>query len=224
MYRETIARNPACFMAHNNLGTAVLRQGRTEEAIAQLNTVLRLQPNYEVVYYNLGLALLRLGREDEALGQFQNAVDLKPDYGAAHNNLANLFRRKGQPAAAIEHYRLAARFRPKNADIASNLAWLLDTCPDASLRNSKEALQQAQRAERLSAGVEPVHLATLAAAYAETGHFPEAMFNAQRALQMASAQGKTALAEALQRQIALYAEGKPFRDIPRNNPLPTQEG
>jgi protein O-mannosyl-transferase len=210
LFRTTIARNPGSFMAHNNLGTALWRKGRTEEAMAQFQTVLRLQPDYEVGYYNLGLALLRTGQVDEAQAQFQRAVELKPDYAAAHNNLANLFQRKGQPGAAIEHYRLAARFRPKNADIASNLAWLLATCSDASLRNGQEAIEMAQKAEHLSGGREPVYIATLAAAYAETGKFSEAVLTAQRALQLASLQYNSALALALSKQIALYQADTPL--------------
>ncbi len=222
LWRDTLAKHPACWMAHNNLGTELLRQRRTDEALAEFKTALRLKPNYEVACYNLGLALLRKGRLDEAQAQFQQAVDLKPDYAGAHNNLANIFLRQGKPREALAHYQLAARFRPKNADIANNLAWLLATCPDASLRNGPQAIELAQKAERLSSGQEPVYIATLAAAYAEAGQFSDAVFTAHRALQLASVQRNTALAQALSRQIALYQAGTPFRDTTTTDALQPQ--
>ena len=217
LYRATIAHNPTSFMAHNNLGTALLRRGQTDEALAQFQQVLELQPDYEVGYYNRGHALLRKGRLDDALVQFQKAVALKPDYAGAHNNLANIYLSKGQPRDAITHYELALRFRPKNADIANNLAWLLATCPDATLRNGPRAIELAQQAERLSGGRDPVYIATLAAAYAETEQFFESLETAQRALQVACLQHNTALAAALSRQIGLYQAGTPLRDRSRTN-------
>lgn len=101
LWRDTLAKSPTCWLAHNNLGTALLRKGQTDEALAHFQQVLQLQPDYEVAYYNLGHALLRKGREDEALVQFQKAVELKPDYAGAHNNLANILLRKGRTRDAI---------------------------------------------------------------------------------------------------------------------------
>jgi protein O-mannosyl-transferase len=223
LYRTTIAQNPTSFMARNNLGTAMLRRGQTDEAMTQFQEVLRLQPDYEVAYYNLGLALVRKGRQDEALAQFEKAVALKPDYASAHNNLANLFLRQGQPREAIAHYERAARFRPRNADIANNLAWLLATCPDVSLRDGQQAIEFAQKAERLSGGREPVFIATLAAAYAETGRFSEAVLTGERALQLSSIQHNAALTTVLSRQLALYQAGLPFRDTARTNSPPSHD-
>ena len=53
--------------------------------------------------------------------------------------------------------------------------------------------------------------ATLAAAYAEAGRFPNAVTTAERALQLATDQGNTALAEAIRAQITLYQSGFPYR-------------
>ena len=60
-------------------------------------------------------------------------------------------------------------------------------------------------------------MATLAAAYAETGQFSEAVLTAYRALQFASRQHNTVLAQALNRQIALYQASTPFRDTSKTN-------
>ncbi len=55
----------------------------------------------------------------------------------------------------------------------------------------------------------PVFKATLAAAYAEAGRFPEAVATAQRALQLA--QDHPEFANEVRAQIALYETGQPYR-------------
>ena len=47
-YRTTIDRNPACWMAHNNLGPLLVARGRVDEAIAQYRKALEIKPDYEM--------------------------------------------------------------------------------------------------------------------------------------------------------------------------------
>ena len=91
-----------------------------------------------------------------------------------------------------------------------NLAWVLATCPQASLRNGNKAVELAQRANQFMGDGNPVVLGTLAAAYAEAGRFPEAEETARRALQVAETQSNPALADALRSQLKLYQAGLPF--------------
>ena len=67
-------------------------------------------------------------------------------------------------------------------------------------------------AARLSDHDDPDVFSTVAAAYAETGNFREAIRTAQRALQLATERSNTALAGALRNQIERYQAGRPFRD------------
>jgi hypothetical protein len=75
--------------------------------------------------------------------------------------------------------------------------------------------------DRLVGGNNPTILGTLAAAYAETGRFPEAIATAQRALQVATAQSNVALVNALLGQIGLYQAGRPLRDTSQTAAPPT---
>ena len=93
----------------------------------------------------------------------------------------------------------------------NNTAWLLATDQNASVRNGAEAVELAGRAVRLSNGREPAILGTLAAAYAETGRFPEAVQTARKALELAVQQNNRPLTDVLPARIALYEAGKPFR-------------
>ena len=72
--------------------------------------------------------------------------------------------------------------------------------------------------QEMSAGKNPLFIGTLAAAYAETGRFAEAVAAAQRALQLATAQNNPALTNALRVQITTYQASYAFRDTryPRN--------
>jgi tetratricopeptide (TPR) repeat protein len=94
----------------------------------------------------------------------------------------------------------------------NNLAWVFATSPDASVRDASQAVRLAEQALRVSGGRIPIVLRTLAAAYAESGRFAEAVDTAQRGLELAEAQGNSGLAAELRGTIALYQAGTPLRD------------
>lgn len=219
LWRATLAQNPDSFMAHNNLGAALLRRGDSSAAIRQFEEVLRLQPDYEVAYYNLGNAALYGGHLDEAISQYRKAVELNWTYPDAHTNLGNVLLQQGQTRDALEHYDVAWKLKPKSASVAGNLAWILATSPDSSLRNGAEAVKIAEQAVRLSYGRDPALIGTLAAAYAEAGRFSEAINTADRALGLARSQRNQHLVQALSLQQSLYRADTPFRDSVRTGPV-----
>jgi Flp pilus assembly protein TadD len=91
-------------------------------------------------------------------------------------------------------------------------AWLLATNRDASLRNGPEAVALAERAARLTGGQDASILDGLAAAYAESGRFADAVEAGHRALGLASRQGKPDLSSDIQARVALYERNAPYRD------------
>jgi Flp pilus assembly protein TadD len=157
---------------------------------------------------------------DEAAVHFQKAVEIQPDFAEAHINLGSALLQKGQVREALAHCRAALKIQPDNPDTLSNLAWVLATWPDASVRNGTEAIELAQRANQLSGSKDSMTLRALAAAYAEGGRFAESVTAARRALQLADAQSNAALADALRSEIKLYQTGSPFRDtVPVPQPV-----
>jgi protein O-mannosyl-transferase len=212
--RRALEIDPNYATAHNNLGNTLLQMGRLQEAIDQYKKAFEIAPYYFQAYNNLGAALLQVGRLNESLANLKKALEIDPEYPEAHNNLANTLLRMGRVDEALAHYNKALEKSPQSVNTLNNFAWLLATSPEARLRNGPRAAELAERADRLTAGNNPVVIATLAAAYAEVGRFPEAVKTAQRALDLAIASGNHALADAINAQIELYQSGSPSREKP----------
>ena len=72
LYRTTIARNPACWMAQVNLGNILYQANRIPEAMDLFKQALRIKPAF--AYYGVGNALLLKGRTSEAVDQYKQAL------------------------------------------------------------------------------------------------------------------------------------------------------
>ena len=132
-----------------------------------------------MAHNSLGNILASRGKFDEALMHYQTALQVRPDFATAYTSIGNVLAARGQFREALDHYQKALKVQPQDPSAPYSLAWLRATCPDASIRNSEEAIELAQRASRLSGGQQPQTFDALAAAYAEAGWFPEALATAQ---------------------------------------------
>src|SRR5262249_31273129 len=108
-------------------------------------------------------------------------------------------------------YEQALKISPKSISALTNLAWVLATCPDGSLRNGSRAVEIATQADELLGGTNPLVQRTLAAAYAENGEFAKAIRTARSAMQLARMHGEESLTTDLDQQIAIYKLGIPYR-------------
>ncbi|HTL55039.1 MAG TPA: tetratricopeptide repeat protein [Candidatus Limnocylindrales bacterium] len=175
-------------------------------------TTLVLNPNADLAHNNLGLLLFRAGETEEAITHFERAVEIRPTSAHAHNNLANAYRMTARAREAAEHYEASLKIEPGNVSTRNNLAFLLATSADASVRNGPRAVELAEQARQVTAGKNPIVLATLAAAYAETDRFGDAIKTVEFALQLAAAQTNSPFMQALQAQLELYLKGVPCRE------------
>jgi Flp pilus assembly protein TadD len=121
LWAYTVQHNPHAG-AYNNLGDALMREGRLSEAIEQFEQALKIKPDYAEAHNNLGIALGRTGRMSEAIEQFEQALKIKPDYAHAHNNLGIAFERTGRMSEAIEQFEQALKIKPDDALAHNNLA------------------------------------------------------------------------------------------------------
>jgi Flp pilus assembly protein TadD len=213
LYQTTLDRNPACWMAHNNLANLLVEKGQTREAIRHYDEALRLRPRYLEARFSLGNALLQVGDIEGAIAQCNAALAIKPDTAAAHNNLANALAKQKNFTQAIAHYEQAIALAPRNASMKNNLASLLATCPDASLRDTARAVKVAGEANELSKRKNALFLYTLSLAYLRNGELPEAYKTALRARVLALPHGNQRLLSLLDNEIT-YLQSKAAGQLP----------
>ena len=207
-------------LIHCDIGYALAKKGALDDAIAHLRKAIEFQPDYADAHYNLGTALFQRARIDEAIVEYQRTLSIRPSDSGAHTNLGNALVQKGLFREAAIHYQTALDIAPQSILPLNNLAWLRATCPDTSLRDGAKAVELAQQADQLSDGKNPVFTRTLAAAYAENGRFNDAIETAQRAAQLATAQGEPALANQIEQDVDLYRRHAPLRDSSITNTQP----
>src|SRR5262249_20586017 len=73
----------------NNFAVVMVQKGRLDEAFAQFQRALSIDPRLAKTHSNLGNALRQVGRLDEAVRQYQQALELQPHDAKIENNLAN---------------------------------------------------------------------------------------------------------------------------------------
>jgi len=196
-----------------NLADALARKGQSDEAMVHYEEAIKLEPNYADAYYNRGNVLFAKGRIDEAIADWEKTLQIQPNDADAHTGLGNALLRQGSLKEAIAHYEKALALAPKDPHSRINIAWVLATSSDASIRDGARAVEFARKAVELSNSGDPKFLRTLAAAYAETGQFSQAIAAARQGLAIAASEGDFPLANLLQGDIALYREHVPIRKI-----------
>jgi protein O-mannosyl-transferase len=200
-----------------NLANALARKGQSDEAMVHYDEAIRLQPYYGDAYYNRGSVLFGKGLIDEAIADWERALQIQPNDANAHTGLGNALLRKGSLKEAIAHYEQALALAPDDPHCRNNMAWVLATSSDDSIRDGAKAMALAQVAVTLSGGREPRFFRTLAAAYAESGRFSEALAVAQQATTIARMQGNPGLANRLEKDLLIYRARSPVREAEPSN-------
>ena len=204
--------NLSLALIHDSTGNVLARKGRLNDAIAHFRQAIELRPDFPDAHYNLGTALFQKGDLDGAIAQWRTTLSIHPYDAGAHTSLGNALVQKGLLREAVDHYERALQSDPDSILPLNNLAWVMSTGPDDSLRNNEVAVQLATKANQLSKESNPVFIRTLAAAYAQAGQFEIAIETAQRASEQANAQGAHDLALQIQEDVDLYQRRTPFRD------------
>ena len=125
LWRTAVAADASCYICLNNLGNALVRAGRGDEASPYFAAALRIQPGDADAYANLGTVALQAGRDAEARREFERALALDPTHAVAHTNVARLLLDAGETEAAIPHLEAALRKEPNMAEARTDLGLAL---------------------------------------------------------------------------------------------------
>ena len=117
--------NPGYAALHTNLGAALQRQHRLDEAAAQYEWALQLNPNVPETHYDLGLVYLAQQRLPQAEEEFARAAQLDPQSVAAESKLAQTLELEGRLEEAERHYARAVQLNPGSAEAHEALALCL---------------------------------------------------------------------------------------------------
>jgi protein O-mannosyl-transferase len=178
LYRTTIARNPACWMAYVNLGNILYRVNRIPEAMDLFKQALRIKP--AVAHYSLANALVEAGQISEAIDQYEQALRIDPSYAEAYNNLGNALFLTGRTSGAIDQYEQALRINPDYAEAHNNLGNALVQTGQPS-----QAIDHFKQALRMNPNSASAHN-NLGAALGQMGRISEAMEQLKVALRIKS--------------------------------------
>lgn len=143
LWRDTLSKNPNSWLALNNLGLLLEREGKIDDAISLFEKSLQLRPDQIEGRNNLGSAFLSRGKIEDAMAQYQSAMKLNPKIATTHYNVANVLDQQGKTNEAIAEYREALRLNPNYADAHNNLGCMLvlEGKRDEGMAHFREALE-----------------------------------------------------------------------------------
>jgi tetratricopeptide (TPR) repeat protein len=174
--------------------------------------MIRLSPKDMKAYKTRGLLYSAKHDFDHAVSDFSAILKFDSTNIDAYANRMKVYLLKGDFQKAAEDGRSMVRINPDDAHNCTDLAALLAICPDASVRNGNQAVDFARHACELTEWKLPYCLVTLAAAYAESGDFPQAVKYQKQVLTM---RPWTDLErKEIQAHLELYQQGKPFHEAP----------
>jgi tetratricopeptide (TPR) repeat protein len=218
-FRIALQLEPDYTPALNNLGSLLAATGQLEEASTYYQRVLKIAPRNAQALNNLGSVLVRLDRIDEALTFLRRALEINPNYPDAEYNTAHALALQRHHGEALPHYRKALALQLDWPPVLTEFAWLLAAHPDAGVRDPAQAIAFAERAVALTKKQDPASLDALAAAYAASGRFDQAVTTAQTAVELLNARGAHTAAAEISGRVVLYRQRQAFVDAHGSGPV-----
>ncbi|WP_050785588.1 tetratricopeptide repeat protein [Pedosphaera parvula] len=128
------------YLAYNNLGHWLDNQGKPDEALANYQKSIEINPNYDEAQNNIGYVLAKKGKPEEAIPYYFSSLRLNPNRAEVHNNLGNAYADLGKLDEAIREYQAALKINTnyaeayngigislaKKGDLAGATRWLSD--------------------------------------------------------------------------------------------------
>ncbi len=224
--------------SHLRQGLAFEEAGRIEDAIAEHEKALELDPDLSLAHANLIILYGRTNQPQKAEEHFRAAVRIDPNHADSYYNYGVLLLKEGKDAEAEEMFRKAVEANPFHSQAYHNLGFMrekqgrLDEALEFYLKaverqpnyplahfsigrilaNQKkydEAINHFQLSLSPETDATPTYLYALAAAFARAGKREEALKYGRQAREQAAARGQTELLRSIDRDLKALEAATP---------------
>lgn len=163
--------------AHFREGTHRLQEGKFEQAVADFEKAIAINPREPRFHLSLGVAYFSLGKTEKAIAEYEQSLRAKPDAPETHVSLAMAWKRLGKENKAVDAYKEAIRLKPDLFPAYFELGLLyLNAKRDSAAAELFESLVKAKPTAES-------HL-VVGQAYLNTGRIDLALHSFRRATQL----------------------------------------
>jgi len=208
-FSEAVRTDPDSASSYANRGLAYAYKRDFEQALINYDAALRLDPSDARALANRAGLYSQQKDFDRAIQDLTAAIQTNPRYGPTYRARASAYLGRKEYAKAVDDFEQALRMDPADDSTLNGLAWLRATCPEASYRNGKRAIEQATAACKISDWRNAGYIDTLAAGYAEVGDFKSAISYEDKAIRCDSSNDEQV--RDMQERMTLYRSNKAYR-------------
>jgi tetratricopeptide (TPR) repeat protein len=192
-----------------------VEEGRLADAINDMNLIVQTNPEDSFWALQLSSLYVQDKRPRKAIELITDILKREPKNVSALRTRADTLLGLGDHAGAIKDYQAALEIGiespQQKSGVLNNLAWVLATSPKDELRNGERSIKFGTEAAELTEFKEPHILSTLAAGYAETGDFEQAIKWSTKAVELGRETEHNQV-EQLEQELESYKENKPWRE------------
>jgi tetratricopeptide (TPR) repeat protein len=217
-FDTAIRLSPNYQKAYLNRGLLYAAQGKNYRAIEDFSQAIAIEPgelrwwsDYAEAHQSRGAIYTLIGRFDLAVEDLTRAIELGKENSLNYSHRSVAYAGIGRFPLAFRDGLRAIELDPASASAHNNLAWILATGNDATVRDGGEAVRYATRACELTEWKDPGNLDTLAAAHAEAGDFGSAIRVALHAIELERQREPSALLPVLRAHLAEFEARRPLR-------------
>lgn len=178
LWKDTVRKSPGKARPHVNLGTAYIRVGEFDKALAELSKAITLKPDSANAYENMGVAYSYKGDYEKAIASFEKAVGLAANRVSVYNELAEACMHSGKKALAVRNFNKALSLNPYHSSARNNLGLIM-----AERGFTRKAIEEFEKVLQF----DPEHTEAafnLACAYAVSGKTDRAVRQYQKLIEL----------------------------------------